>query len=484
MKPGRNEPCLCGSGKKYKSCCLAAEQRRSESPEALAWARVRRAIDGMQRLLGNFVADVYGFEAIDQAWAEFMVWEGPELDPESPLTAVFMPWVYHCWEPDPYEETSVVDEALHDRPPTRVFLERHAGRLDPTLVRYLEACLAAPFSFHELLRCDVGRGFRTLDVLTGEEHEVLERSASESMRAGDILFGQLVAIDGIVLLEACSPFALSPTDKIAIIEMREQMERAPHMEPDLGGPLRNWETEIRELYLQLIDRFIDPRPPVLHNTDGELIALQRVIFDVVDAERALAALTQATGGAGDADVERAPDGRFERAIVSWTKAGNRRNMGAESTVLAHVEMTAASIVAHVNSDERAQAFRDVFEPTLGSAARYRGTELVDRDELDAELEGVDEPIGGTDEDLAALPEVREHLERMLERHYDDWVTQELPVLGGRRPIDVVAEPNGREKIEALVADMERHAARMNPAVGAGAFARLRERLGLARPARA
>jgi len=21
-KPGRNEPCICGSGKKYKKCCL------------------------------------------------------------------------------------------------------------------------------------------------------------------------------------------------------------------------------------------------------------------------------------------------------------------------------------------------------------------------------------------------------------------------------------------------------------------------------
>ena len=26
MKIGRNEPCICGSGKKYKRCCLGEER--------------------------------------------------------------------------------------------------------------------------------------------------------------------------------------------------------------------------------------------------------------------------------------------------------------------------------------------------------------------------------------------------------------------------------------------------------------------------
>lgn len=43
MKPGRNDPCPCGSGKKYKHCCLAREE--AIGPEELAWRRVRRAIE-------------------------------------------------------------------------------------------------------------------------------------------------------------------------------------------------------------------------------------------------------------------------------------------------------------------------------------------------------------------------------------------------------------------------------------------------------
>ena len=40
-KPGRNDPCPCGSGKKYKKCCLANEEAAER--EQLAEAEARRA---------------------------------------------------------------------------------------------------------------------------------------------------------------------------------------------------------------------------------------------------------------------------------------------------------------------------------------------------------------------------------------------------------------------------------------------------------
>jgi hypothetical protein len=33
MKPGRNNPCPCGSGKKYKHCCLPKDE--SVAPDEL-----------------------------------------------------------------------------------------------------------------------------------------------------------------------------------------------------------------------------------------------------------------------------------------------------------------------------------------------------------------------------------------------------------------------------------------------------------------
>ncbi|MBM4015625.1 MAG: hypothetical protein FJ293_11765 [Planctomycetes bacterium] len=36
MKPGRNDPCRCGSGRKYKKCCAAADDAKEPVPGAAA----------------------------------------------------------------------------------------------------------------------------------------------------------------------------------------------------------------------------------------------------------------------------------------------------------------------------------------------------------------------------------------------------------------------------------------------------------------
>ena len=56
---------------------------------------------------------------------------------------------------------------------------------------------------------------------------------------------------------------------------------------------------------------------------------------------------------------------------------------------------------------------------------------------------------------------------------------ELDALAGCRPIDVMQEPHGPEKVAALIEEMERHSRERGPEGTAAALARLRERLGLA-----
>jgi hypothetical protein len=37
-RPGRNEPCRCGSGRKYKHCCLAKDEKKDAALRAKAAA--------------------------------------------------------------------------------------------------------------------------------------------------------------------------------------------------------------------------------------------------------------------------------------------------------------------------------------------------------------------------------------------------------------------------------------------------------------
>jgi tetratricopeptide (TPR) repeat protein len=54
-KPGRNDPCLCGSGKKYKNCCLAKDEasQRAErqASNAALNAEVQRSYEEFEELM-------------------------------------------------------------------------------------------------------------------------------------------------------------------------------------------------------------------------------------------------------------------------------------------------------------------------------------------------------------------------------------------------------------------------------------------------
>ncbi len=219
MKPGRNDPCPCGSGKKYKQCCLLGVQAQADDPRQLVWRRVRRALEGFPARMLRFIDAAYGAAALAEAWDEFMLWEGGPFDPEHDQIPVFMPWFFHHWSPDP-QETDVTDAALHEVTPTQLLLRRKNKQLDPHLRQYLESRVATPFSFYEVLDTEPGRGLSLRDVFTGETCEVLERSASRILCAGDLTYALLADVEGLTLLEASSPIVIPPIRKIELIEMR------------------------------------------------------------------------------------------------------------------------------------------------------------------------------------------------------------------------------------------------------------------------
>jgi hypothetical protein len=80
-------------------------------------------------------------------------WAADDFPPfamDSPHLGLFMSRLFDAWAPTAHQ-TTVENEALCGRAPSEGFLEQHRKRLDPLICRYLEACLATPFSFHEIL---------------------------------------------------------------------------------------------------------------------------------------------------------------------------------------------------------------------------------------------------------------------------------------------------------------------------------------------
>src|SRR6266403_2471686 len=249
-----------------------------------SWRDTRRVVIGVRGLLDGFAtemlrftAEAYGPLAVHEAWDVFTGLDDLEFDPNTPLMQLFLPWFFHCWAPDPVA-TKVVNKSLHDVIPTKAYLATKGRRLDPLLRRYLESLLTAPFTFFEVLACNPGAGMTLRDVMTREEHAVTERNASQAMQPGDLLFGQLASVDRLTMLEACNGFAIPPMEKAPIIELRAQIALAyPAITHQV---LRDWDFELLELFHEIADRLFNPQLPILQNTDGEPLSLQKLVFDL------------------------------------------------------------------------------------------------------------------------------------------------------------------------------------------------------------
>jgi hypothetical protein len=485
MPAGRNEPCPCGSGRKYKQCHGASAH--VIPPEDLEWRQTRRAVDGLPALLLRFVNEVYGSDAIHEAWNEFLLWPHASesdddeewwepFDAASPHIPLFMPWFFHQWAPDPHG-TCVIDEALHDRSPSREFLERRGARIDPVLRRYLEGCVEAPFSFHEIIRCEPGRGFRSRDLFTHEEHEVLEQGATRSLQQGDTIYAQLVVTGGITLLEACGLRAIPPERRLPLVQQRTRMARRSAV--ITRDDVRDWEIELRELYLRLDEALANPLPPQLRNTDDEVLAPQQLIFEIESAADAFALLRDLAIGCTEAELLEGAtfdaDGVLRTASFHWAAPGNRIHSSWQSTVLGHISIADGKLKVDVNSDERAARIRAIIEARLGKQARYRATRI---DNIEAAIAAARESPGTAAAGREPSPEIAAAISELTAAHFDEWVTVQVPALGGRTPLEAVRDPEGRELVRALVDGMERAARRRRPPTDPALIRRLRQRLGL------
>ena len=84
-----------------------------------------------------------------------------------------------------------------------------------------------------------------------------------------------------------------------------------------------------------------------------------------------------------------------------------------------------------------------------------------------------------DEELMLLAEVREKLREMLLVHYTGWLDTELPIFGNRTPRLAARDADGREAVEALVAQIERDAQTKAPPLDLEITQMPRRQLGLA-----
>jgi len=448
-KVGRNAPCPCGSGKKYKKCCLGKEEEAREDARAPVY------VHGIDERL---VSEMFRFAA--RRFGEpFLRAEKDFHDPEQAVE-LFLPWsVYHF--------------LVEGKPVVRWFLEERRPRLSDTESEWLEAQEASWLSIWEVGSADPQRGRISLkDVLSGEERDVREVNASRTLTRRDVVLGRVVDSEGISVLCGLYPRALPPMEAAEVVRRvrgrlrRKRMVPVERLRDEKIGRymIRRWEEALEEL---LVRRSV---PPKLQNTDGEELLLTVDHFEFDPAAR-----TEIRTCLASVEGVEPPERDDSAGIYTFARPGNRKSAGLDNTIIGTARLSEGRLRLETNSVRRADRLRARVEEACGELVRHSMREHSDPSAL---LKQGEAPLPRGEQPSLIPPEEAGRVVREFkERHYAGWLDLPLPALSGLTPREAVRTRVGRGRVDVLLKDMENHESRM-PEEESFSFSGMRKELGL------
>ena len=458
-KPGRNEPCHCGSGRKYKKCCLPLDRAGRQV------STVRESMHETDRRLTEeiliFATDVLGesWRGADRAFS----------DPgqASPLIEIWC--AYH--------------HSIAEGIAAQAFLEANWKSLSGLERSWIDAQLMAWLSVWEVEEVYPGRGLRLVDLLTGERREVVEKSGSESLVKNDAVLARVVDHDGVSLLCGMHSRSLPPMDAAAVcMQIRSRLRRRREIPPERLRTAENgrymiqrWEERVKDYDLSL------KRLPQMQNTDGDPLLFTTDHYSFTRGKRA--AIQRKIASLEQIDFE--PDG--DEIVFYHLSKGPRE--GAGRTVVGRSVLGSDSLKLEGNSIARADALRERVESACGDLIRHRAREHSDPIGLLAKKKAA---AGAPPGPIAAISSGRSRrgdkergpgsefpdlVRQAKETHYSTWTDIPLPALDGETPAECVRSKMGRKRVELLLKEMERNEQRMPPGERFD-FSILRRKLGL------
>ena len=419
-RAGRNDPCPCGSGRKYKKCHLAADEAgHVESRSALA---MHELDERLAIRLARFALQRFG-----EKWKAF---EGDFEDPDA-AAPLAEPWSVYGFEVD---GRTVADAYRAAR-----------GRgCSPEEHRWMDAQRAAWLSVWEIEAVDPGKTLTLRDLLSDERRIVRETQASQILVRRHAVLGRVIDHDAVSLLCGTHPRPLPPFHAAEVVRRargRLRRRRAVPVErlrdASLGRYLiRRWEEAVEDCDA----RGATPRD--LRNQDGDPLLFTVDRFEVTPgAVRAVGTHIARIDGAWQEESD--GDGATWTFVCPDPTGGD-----GDGIVVGRVKLNAGATELRVETNSRARAdtLRKRIEAACGARIRHRAREHTDPAAL---MNGAEEAPREP-----ASPEEERVVAEFKTRHYADWADRPLPGLNGRTPRECVRTAAGRRMVDLLLKDME------------------------------
>jgi hypothetical protein len=425
---GRNDPCPCGSGRKYKRCCLDGEPALAFTP-----ADRERALDKLTDFAFRSGLDQDRLTAGVSFWSGWLDAHGeeegqPAMDLEESIAA-FNAWF--AFDFPTANGATVLD----------LMLRRAGADLARGEREYLERMRHTHLRPYQVTDATPGEGLRLIDLWTGKQVWVRERLGSGQLVRWDLLAVRLMrGAEGHQVMDGM-PYLYPVASKNLLLRALRRAHRAFRRAAPFAGLtffFRHAGPMFHHFWLETVALRKLPR---LVTAEGDPLIFARAIFDVLDTRAVQAALEQ------HPDLACEDDGGY---VWLEDAPSFRRGLG-------RFALEADRLVFETQSEKRVARGREFLESLAGDAVRFRLTEYEDPERA---MERLASSPGREAEADAVPPEVAaEVVAGFYEQHYRRWLDEPVPALGNRTPREAASLARVRPKLVALLQEFENMAAR-------------------------
>jgi hypothetical protein len=446
-RPGRNEPCWCGSGKKYKKCHLEADESGDggETPvppgENLGEPLYVKVFTDVTEATQEW----FGRSNFERAIKVYFGKEASKSAPDPEEGHAFLEWYIRDFRREPGGPTAVEE-----------YLRRRGDRLPARERAMLDSWRDARFGLYEVQRVEPERGVEVKDLYEGDVSFVQDVTTSRSANRWDVMLTRVEEFEGKRLFGGTG--TLVPRGVLP--ELFDFIEKGRAVAGQNAAVFVRANSHrlhrlVREMQAHQMAGL------ELRNSDGEALEMGNAVWQVRDTGSLTAALKRLR------DVEATGAGKYV-----WLAKGK----GDGRTVRGNLDLQGGRLKLECNSRARLAEGRKLIEGAARSSVRHIGDTFTPAEDLlrkarSAPPTPAPPPI--------PIDVQRELLGQAMDRHWAEWPDHPLPALAGRTPKAAIETAEGRARVLDLIHDFENATGRQNRAGHLGYdFSRLRAALGI------
>lgn len=417
-KPGRNDPCPCGSGKKYKKCCMLKTEA-TVGPQEKARARL---VDSLFEFAAQFHQDKIG-DAFEYFWAG----EIPEK---------ILPNEYHDFVEINFNEWFLFDYIIETegfKTIVDLYGEYHKHSLTDVEKQVLDVFRESVLSLYEVQEVLLNQGLILQDLLIGGEYGVKEKSATRGLFKWDILAARLLLIDGRhILCGSAYPYPVWQKD-VFIDVIKENFRRYKQQNRD-----GSWKDYLKDRGMVFNEFWYGMAKghslPELRTKDDEPVMFSRAIFEAVDLAKIRAKLRKHRKIIAGTDDE-----------FTWSDAPGTNG----ASILGTIAIKGSQLTLECLSCERLEKGKKLLQRVLKDLIVHKGDTVKEPFEAICKVKDIPEPS-------STIPiKIQQQLyDKFMRQHLERWIDEEIPALDNKTPRESIKNRRGREKVSNLLKAFE------------------------------